>query len=716
MRATYRFLSFLTVMLTVTSLSQAAVFDLDFETDPQELGVEFLGTAEWRDDGGNPGGYLSVTDAENGQRGVILFPDLENGQALSTFTITADLRVGGGTDRPADGFSFSFVDPDDEVLDNGEIFAGTTDLGANEMNLPEEGTQTGISVGFDEWFSGGDDVVGLSVRVDGELVGQVELPELNGEVDDIESLQTGPQMVDAEELGWAPFGIELSEGNNLTITYKNETFFDEVIDYTPSPGLLVFAGRTGGANSNHHIDNISIRTSGDVGGGGGSSLSNGLVAYWPLDENFEDAAGDFDGEEVGSEPIAFDAGQFGNGIVLDGEDQYVEITGGDEEGLDFVDSEMSVSAWFRVDAFDTNWQALIAKGEQDGWRIHRRGGESGMAYTAGEPDTPSSDADVDDGEIHHLVAVSAEDSDAGTPNGLKSLYIDGELVAEGVRDPIGIPNTNNRVRIGDNPSTSNREWEGMIDDVAIWNRALTESEIAEIWNGGAGASIGSLISAGGAQLQAGDADQDLDFDQLDLVKVQIAGKYLTGAAATWGDGDWDGAPGGSPGSPPAGNGTFDQLDIIAALNSGNYLTGPYAAVADGGVEGDGQTSIVYDPGTGEVKVDAPAGTELTSVNIDSAAGIFTGAAAESLGGSFDNDADGNIFKATFGGSFGSVSFGNVAQTGLSKEFVLGDLSVVGSLNGGGDLGNVDLVYVPEPSTVVLTLLAMAGMLVARRRR
>ena len=57
------------------------------------------------------------------------------------------------------------------------------------------------------------------------------------------------------------------------------------------------------------------------------------------------------------------------------------------------------------------------------------------------------------------------------------------------------------------------------------------------------------ISSLQAALQAGDADQDLDFDQLDLVAVQIAGKYLTGDAATWGEGDWNGAPGGSQGSP-----------------------------------------------------------------------------------------------------------------------------------------------------------------------
>jgi hypothetical protein len=79
------------------------------------------------------------------------------------------------------------------------------------------------------------------------------------------------------------------------------------------------------------------------------------------------------------------------------------------------------------------------------------------------------------------------------------------------------------------------------------------------------------------RLQPGDADQDLDFDQLDLVRVQIAAKYLTGQLATWGEGDWDGAPGGAQGSPPAGDGQFNQLDIIAALGAGTYLAGPYAA-------------------------------------------------------------------------------------------------------------------------------------------
>ena len=213
-------------------------------------------------------------------------------------------------------------------------------------------------------------------------------------------------------------------------------------------------------------------------------------------------------------------------------------------------------------------------------------------------------------------------------------------------------------------------------------------------------------------LQAGDADQDLDFDQLDLVQVQVANEYLSGETATWGEGDWNGAPGGSPGDPPAGDGVFDQLDVIAALNAGTYLTGPYAAIRPDGQLSDSQTSIIYDETTGSLSVDAPAGAELTSINIQSASAIFTESPAEHLEGAFDNDADDNIFKATFGGSFGSLSFGQVAAPGLSREFLLDDLTVQGSLAGGGELGEVDLIFVPEPSAISLLGFAIATIIVS----
>ena len=125
--------------------------------------------------------------------------------------------------------------------------------------------------------------------------------------------------------------------------------------------------------------------------------------------------------------------------------------------------------------------------------------------------------------------------------------------------------------------------DGELEDEAGWDvdvfqdRALAGAPFGV--NDGVISGVAHLFDVSGAPpaLQAGDADQDWDFDQLDLVRVQVAAKYLTGQPATWGDGDWDGAPGGAPGDPPQGNGLFDQLDIVAAQLAGLYLSGPYAA-------------------------------------------------------------------------------------------------------------------------------------------
>ncbi len=272
------------LMALLLCCSQARVQGQEIHIDFDQVGeewldqIEFYGTSELRDEEGvNDTGYLSVTDALNGQSGAIEFPDVLDGASYDgAVKIMADLRVGGGTARPADGFSFNLVRPDDPLLGTGTGYAASQ---AGEQNLPEEGSITGLAIGFDEWQSGpadpdatdedcGDpelfDCVGISVRIDDEVVAQAPFPILNGEVDDLESLQTGPEGADILDLDWAPFLIELSADNNLKIVYKERVVFDEAIDYDRGPGQLFFGGRTGGANSNHHIDNIWISVGGEI--------------------------------------------------------------------------------------------------------------------------------------------------------------------------------------------------------------------------------------------------------------------------------------------------------------------------------------------------------------------------------------------------------------------------------------------------------------------
>ncbi|MDG2126225.1 MAG: hypothetical protein P8J87_21160, partial [Verrucomicrobiales bacterium] len=290
------------IAVAFTGAAHAGEILIDFNDpdDPVYADIEITGSGELRftggadpltgdegntslftnpDDSGPSSGYLKVTDNANSERSEIIFPDLENGLVAGSFVIEADLRVGGGTSDPADGFSFSLVRESDPILAGGN-FAGTRDLGAGEDNLPEEGTQTGVSVGFDEWVSGGSDIIGISVRVDGNVVTQQAFPVKNGAVDDDQSLQTAlpgfegatglflwdtsfgdPVDNGVEGLGWARLKIELTTEKLLTITFKDRVVYSEPLaDYLPFAGTFVFGGRTGGANAHHHIDNISIVT------------------------------------------------------------------------------------------------------------------------------------------------------------------------------------------------------------------------------------------------------------------------------------------------------------------------------------------------------------------------------------------------------------------------------------------------------------------------
>lgn len=65
----------------------------------------------------------------------------------------------------------------------------------------------------------------------------------------------------------------------------------------------------------------------------------------------------------------------------------------------------------------------------------------------------------------------------------------------------------------------------------------------------------------------GDSNLDGVFNTGDFVAVFQEGKFETGAAATWSQGDWD------------GNNLFNTSDFIAAFQEGGYEAGPRAAVS-----------------------------------------------------------------------------------------------------------------------------------------
>jgi hypothetical protein len=258
----------MTVGLLGTVAAQAGNAFFDFNSDPTTNGLLTLyGNGVWVPSGGVGAatnandGYLQVTAAAGSQRSAIVFADIDHGEVVAAFTFEADFRIGNGTQSPADGFSVNYVRANDPVLvsvanggnpaSDGNIWA----TGPNcEANLPEEGTQTGISVGFDVWNSGGTapycneafqsigpDIIGLDIRVDGTLVSQVPMTTQNGSVTDATSIQTGPYdgSNSFTNLGWAHLKIVMDTNQQLTVVWKGKTVITNYqTAYFPSAGAL----------------------------------------------------------------------------------------------------------------------------------------------------------------------------------------------------------------------------------------------------------------------------------------------------------------------------------------------------------------------------------------------------------------------------------------------------------------------------------------------
>ena len=121
----------------------------DFNEEPDLEIISNTDTTEWRASGGvDDSGYLSLTDAVGGAQASIIFPPVAD--PISAFKFGVDARIGGDRDRPADGFSINIVRAEDPILaePRGSGYAVESQF-PGLGGLQEEGSQTGLGIGFD---------------------------------------------------------------------------------------------------------------------------------------------------------------------------------------------------------------------------------------------------------------------------------------------------------------------------------------------------------------------------------------------------------------------------------------------------------------------------------------------------------------------------------------------------------------------------------------
>lgn len=238
--------------------------------------------------------------------------------------------------------------------------------------------------------------------------------------------------------------------------------------------------------------------------------ATGPVNYWRLGETIgETIAKDSIGElsltytnSPGLQSDSLIATSEDYAVQFDGINQYAIAA---ESNYRFSDSQGTVEAW--VKSSGTGFQTVFGTSDEDGgldnFQILIRDTGTVQVYVridGGATNSLISTTTVNDGALHHIVAVSS-----GTEY---RLYIDGIFeplsVASGANDGKWLNNfaDTDNVTIGcSHPASPIQFFDGVIDEVAYYNRALTTVEVYEHYIEGSTATVNV---SGNATTYAGD--------------------------------------------------------------------------------------------------------------------------------------------------------------------------------------------------------------------
>jgi hypothetical protein len=197
--------------------------------------------------------------------------------------------------------------------------------------------------------------------------------------------------------------------------------------------------------------------------------TEGLIAYYPMEGDVSDASGNGnDGTIIGNP--GFVDGIAGQAIDLDGAGDYVDC--GDNPLLGMQETnEMTAACWVTIRSIPAAWAGIVAKGEH-AWRMSNVNLDPRFHFGISfwQEANPSIDGVTAVGynEWHHV---------AGVYDGASVMvYLDGLLDAS-VETPTPIMANEFNVEIGRNPEGTDRTWDGLIDELMIYNRALSAGEV-----------------------------------------------------------------------------------------------------------------------------------------------------------------------------------------------------------------------------------------------
>jgi hypothetical protein len=206
---------------------------------------------------------------------------------------------------------------------------------------------------------------------------------------------------------------------------------------------------------------------------------SGMVSWWPGDGNANDIADGNNGTLMGG--VSFTTGKVGQAFSFSNDGDGVTIP--DNPNLNVQSSGFTADFWMRgiKNQTDPSLSTIFEKShgfiDATGWAYQVEGNSGHPRFAIGDgtgfPEVKGA-VDVLDGNFHHI---------AGTWDGsMLRLYVDGVLQPD-VAVNLTPANNNRAVNIGFTwgGGTPRRFFRGVVDEIEVFNRALSEPEIEAIF-------------------------------------------------------------------------------------------------------------------------------------------------------------------------------------------------------------------------------------------
>ena len=219
---------------------------------------------------------------------------------------------------------------------------------------------------------------------------------------------------------------------------------------------------------------------------------NGLVGWWPFNGNANDESGNGNNGSNNGATLTTDR----NGVVdkaysFDGINDIIDL--GSSVGLNSIIQNFSISYWIKDSSISDNSMviACFSSGSAGaGWRYHSaiRGDSVDTRFMRADNITWASNITPQNSiQLNSWANIIITRN-----NSSLSTFKNGNLISQSIvaNVPVHSTSTMATTKIGVNwPSLPNTEFfSGKIDDIGIWDRALTTCEILDLYNSQLGSS------------------------------------------------------------------------------------------------------------------------------------------------------------------------------------------------------------------------------------